>query len=41
MKGSEFVYDYVHLLYYKCHKVNLNRGGYTDYPDCIKNKQQQ
>ena len=42
MKGSEFVYDYVHLLYYKCHKVNLNRdGSYTDYPDCIKNKQQQ
>ena len=20
MKGSEFVFDYVHLLYYKCHK---------------------
>ena len=19
MKGSEFVFDYVHLLYYKCH----------------------
>ena len=25
MKGSEFVFDYVHLLYYKCHKINLNR----------------
>ena len=24
MKGSEFVFDYVHLLYYKCHKINLN-----------------
>ena len=27
MKGSEFVFDYVCLLYYKCHKVNLNHGG--------------
>ena len=24
MKGSEFVFDYVHLLYYKCHKINFN-----------------
>ena len=22
MKGSDFVFDYVHLLYYKCHKIN-------------------
>ena len=21
------VFDYVHLLYYKCHKINLNCGG--------------
>ena len=21
MKGSEFVFDYVHLMYYKCHKI--------------------
>ena len=27
MKGSEFVLDYVHLLYYKCHKINLQRGS--------------
>ena len=27
MKGSEFVFDYVHLFYYKCHKINLNRVG--------------
>ena len=34
MKGSEFVFDYVHLLYYKCHKINPNRGGsYVDSPD--------
>ena len=39
MKGTEFVFDYVHLLYYKCHKINPNRGGsYIDSPDWIKNK---
>ena len=26
-KSSEFVFDYAHLLYYKCHKLNLNCGG--------------
>ena len=26
-KGSEFVFYYVHLLYYKCHKINPNWGG--------------
>ena len=26
-------------MYYKCHKINPNRGGsYIDSPDCIKNK---
>ena len=39
MKGSDFVFDYAHLLYYKCHKINLNRGGsYIDSCDWIKNK---
>ena len=39
MKSSEFVFDYMHLLYYKCHKINPNRGGsYIDFPDWIKNK---
>ena len=39
MKGSEFVFGYVHLLYYKCHKINLNRGGsYIHSLDWIKNK---
>ena len=34
MKSSEFVFDYVQLLYYKCQKMNLNRGGfYEDSPD--------
>ena len=27
MKGSNFVFSYVQLLYYKCHKINLNCGG--------------
>ena len=27
MKGSEFLFDYVHLLYYKCHKINPNCVG--------------
>ena len=36
MKGSSFIFDYVHLLYYKCHKINANRGGsYIDSPDWI------
>ena len=39
MKDSEFGFDYAHLLYYKCHKINLNRGAsYVDFPDQIKNK---
>ena len=39
MRGSEFVFDYVKLLHYKCHKINLNRGGSNiDSPDWIKNK---
>ena len=39
MKGSEFVFDYVQLLYYKCHKINPNCGGsYIDSPGWIKNK---
>ena len=39
MKRSEFVFDYIYLLYYKCHKMSPNRGGsYIDSPDWIKNK---
>ena len=26
MSISEFVLDYVHLLYYKCHEINSNLG---------------
>ena len=39
MKGSDFLFDYVHLLHYKCYKINLNlSGSYIDSPDWIKNK---
>ena len=39
MRGNDFIFDCVHLLYYKCHKINPNRGeSYIDSPDWIKNK---
>ena len=38
MKGSEFVFNYFQLLYYKCHRINPNCvGSYIDSPDWIKN----
>ena len=38
-KGSDFIFNCVHLLYYICHKINLNLVGlYIDSPDWIKNK---
>ena len=41
MRGSEFIFNYVNLLFNKCHKVITNRGGsYIDFLDSIKNKQQ-
>ena len=37
MKGSDFIFDSVQLMYYKCRKVNFIRGGsYTDSADWIK-----
>ena len=39
MKGSDFVFDSVDLLYYKLHKISLNRGGsYIDSPEWLNNK---
>ena len=33
IRGSDFVFDYVYLLYYKSHKINPNRdGSYLDSP---------
>ena len=38
-RGSEFAFDYVQLLYYKCHRINFNHAGsYIDSPDWIKTK---
>ena len=37
MRGSEFVFDYVHLLYYKCHRINFNHvGSYIVFLDSTK-----
>ena len=37
MRGSEFVFDCVQLLYYKCHKINFSRdGSYLYFRDWIK-----
>ena len=39
MRGSEFVYDSVAVLYYNLSKVSLSRGGrYIDPPKWLKNK---
>ena len=39
IKGSECAFDYVHLLYCKCLKINQNcDGSYIDSLDWIKNK---
>ena len=35
MKRSEFVFDYVQLLYYKCYKLNPNHGrSYIESSNC-------
>ena len=37
MRGSDFIFDCVNLLYCKCHKINFTRdGSYIDSPDLIK-----
>ena len=39
MRGGSFVFESVDLLYYKLHKISLNRGrSYIDSPDWIKKK---
>ena len=39
VEASNFVFDYVHLFYYKCHIINTSRGGsYIDSPDWTKSK---
>ena len=39
MTGSDFIFDSVQLLCYKCHKMNLKRdGSYIDSSDWTKKK---
>ena len=39
MRGCDFIFDSVQLMYYKCHKVNFIRSGsYIDTPDWINEK---
>ena len=39
MRESDFIFDSVQLMYYKCHKVDFICGGsYIDSPDWIKKK---
>ena len=34
VKGSDYVFDSVQLMYCKCHKINFKRGGsYIDPPN--------
>ena len=41
MKVRDFVFDYVNLFHYKCHRINPNRGGsYKDFPDWKTKKHQ-
>ena len=41
VRSSDFIFDCVNLLYYKCRKINLNRGGsYSDSPGWIKNEKE-
>ena len=42
IKGDEFVLNYVHLMYYKYHKINPNRGrSYVDSLNWIKSRKKQ
>ena len=42
MKVSEFFFDCIQLLYYKCHNINPNHGGSNiDSLDLIKSKKEQ
>ena len=39
MRGSEFVFDSIDLLYYHLQKIGLKKGGsYIDSPEWLKNK---
>ena len=39
MEGSDFIFDFVHLLYYKYYEMNFKCSqSYIDSPEWIKNK---
>ena len=39
IRGSDFVFDSVHLMHFKCHRVTFKRGeSYIDSPSWLKNK---
>ena len=39
MRGSDFFFNCLHSLYYKCHKINTNRGGsYINSPKLDKDQ---
>ena len=39
MRGSDFIFDSVQLMHYKCHRLSFKRGGcYIDSSDWIKHK---
>ena len=39
MRDGDFIFDFVCLLYYNYHKINLNCvGSYIDSPERIKSK---
>ena len=39
MRWSDFIFDLVQLLYYKCHRINFRHAGsYIESPDWIKDK---
>ena len=39
MRGSNFIFDSVQLMYYKCRKINFRPGGsYNNSPDWVKKK---
>ena len=42
MKGDEFIFDHVDVLYYDLNKISLSKGGsYMDSPKWLKIKRQQ
>ena len=39
MRGSDFTFNSIQLLHYKCYKISFKRGGsYIDFPDWMDKK---